>query len=120
MGYYVAQAKGFYGARHLDVTILQGGPGSPATDQVLNGSATFAISSFDEQKQLVRPPAHRGRHERLPDPAAGHLRAGRLRHQHAADLAGRRVGVTTDYWKAVPQKTLRAARVAPRRSPRWR
>ena len=53
VGYYVAQAKGFYAARHLDVTILQGGPGSPATDHVLNGSATFAISSFDEQKQLV-------------------------------------------------------------------
>ena len=32
-----------------------------------------------------------------------------------ADLAGRRVGVTTDYWKEVLQETLKAARVAPRR-----
>jgi ABC-type nitrate/sulfonate/bicarbonate transport system substrate-binding protein len=116
VGYYVAQAKGFYAARHLHVTILQGGPGSPATDRLLDGSATFAISSFDEQKQLVAggqaTEAVMSAFQ-IPPLVIFALAGSGIRTP--ADLAGRRVGVTTDYWRAVLQQTLKAAGVAPRR-----
>jgi NitT/TauT family transport system substrate-binding protein len=53
VGYYVADAKGFYEAQGVEVTILEGGPDTPARDQVIHGAATFAITSFAEQRTLV-------------------------------------------------------------------
>ena len=52
-GYYVAQAKGFYEDKGLGRTILEGGPGTPARDKVMNGEVTFAVTSFGEQRDLV-------------------------------------------------------------------
>ncbi len=51
VGYYVADAKGFYRDKGLDVEIREGGPGAPAIDAVRSGAADFAISSFGELKE---------------------------------------------------------------------
>ena len=41
-GYYVAQDKGFYKERGLDVTIVSGGPGLDPADFLVRGEADFA------------------------------------------------------------------------------
>ncbi|MCB4809731.1 EAL domain-containing protein [Methylovorus menthalis] len=46
-GYYAAQAKGFYKDAGLDVNIIEGGPGKPALDAVLNGTVQYGISDAD-------------------------------------------------------------------------
>ena len=114
VGYYVADAKGFYRDGGLDVQIREGGPGKPAIDSALDGSADFAISSFGETRDAVV------KHEPVVAVMAGFqipplvifslVDAGIAR---PADLAGRRVGVTTDYWRDVLDQTLRAANVKP-------
>lgn len=46
-GYYAAQAKGYYAAEGLEVTILEGGGGSPPIATVLRGGADFGVSDAD-------------------------------------------------------------------------
>ena len=41
-GYYVAQEKGYYARRGLDVEILRGGPDNPADKALIEGGAEFA------------------------------------------------------------------------------
>lgn len=43
-GYYVAAAKGFYKARGLDVTIIQGGPGLDPMSELTAGDVDFVTS----------------------------------------------------------------------------
>ena len=116
VGYYVAAAKGFYGANDLEVAILEGGPGDPAIGHVLDGSSDFAISSFGEQRtpspKTCRrspscPPSRSRRSSSSPWPSRTSA--------SPADLAGKRVGVTTDYWQDVLDETLKAAGVNPSR-----
>ncbi len=114
VGYYVADAKGFYRASGLDVTILEGGPGDPAIDSVRDGRATFGVSSFGEQKEAVA----RGDDTvavmaafQIPPLVIFSLADSGI--AEPADLAGRRVGVTTDYWKDILEETLRGAGVDP-------
>lgn len=112
VGYYVAQAKGFYAAHGLRVEIREGGPDSPAKDHVLDGTADFAISSFGEQKDLVaagRPTVAVMAAFQIPPLVIFSLSSSGI--HEPADLAGRRVGVTTDYWKGVLEATLHAAGV---------
>ncbi len=114
VGYYVAAAKGFYDAHNLDVTILEGGPGRPAREQVLNGAATFAITSFAEQQDIVsakKPAVAIMAAFQIPPLVIFALTESGIREP--ADLVGRKVGVTTDYWKTVLQETLSAAGVDP-------
>ena len=102
VGYYVAEAKGFYDAQKLDVTILEGGPGKPARDQVLNGAATFAITSFAEQRDIVtnkQPAVAVMAAFQIPPLVIFSLADSGIREP--ADLAGKRVGTTTKYWKNV-------------------
>jgi ABC-type nitrate/sulfonate/bicarbonate transport system substrate-binding protein len=116
VGYYVAAAKGFYDARNLDVTILEGGPGRPAREQVLNGAATFAITSFAEQQDIVsakKPAVAIMAAFQIPPLVIFALTESGIREP--ADLVGRKVGVTTEYWKTVLQETLSAAGVDPSR-----
>ncbi len=47
-GYYVAQAKGYYKAAHLAVTINPGGPGITAVQNVLSGADTVGLASPDQ------------------------------------------------------------------------
>jgi len=44
MGYYVAQAKGYYKAEGLDVTLLPGGPDIIPEQQVFNGVADVGVT----------------------------------------------------------------------------
>jgi ABC-type nitrate/sulfonate/bicarbonate transport system substrate-binding protein len=112
VGYYVAEAKGFYTGKGLDVTILEGGPGDPAIDHVVDGTAEFAVSSFGEQKEAIaeqrRLVAVMAAFQ-IPPLVIFSLSESGIREP--ADLAGRRVGVTTDYWKDVLDETLKAAGV---------
>jgi ABC-type nitrate/sulfonate/bicarbonate transport system substrate-binding protein len=114
VGYYVAQAKGFYTANDLNVKILEGGPGAPAKDSILDGKADFAISSFSEQKDLAaarQPSVAVMAAFQIPPLVIFSLSSSHI--DKPADLVGRRVGVTTDYWKGVLEQTLKAAGVDP-------
>ena len=115
VGYYVAEVKGFYEAQGLDVTILEGGPpGDPARDTVLNGTATFAITSFAEQRDLViagQPTVAVMAAFQIPPLVIFALVEDDI--SQPADLVGKRVGTTTEYWKKVLRDTLTAAGVDP-------
>jgi ABC-type nitrate/sulfonate/bicarbonate transport system substrate-binding protein len=111
-GYYMADAKGFYEDQGLDVTILEGGPGTPARDQVMNGITTFAVTSFAEQRTLVmerRPSVAVMSAFQIPPLVIFSLTESGI--TEPTDLVGRRVGVTTDYWQTVLLETLSATGV---------
>jgi NitT/TauT family transport system substrate-binding protein len=114
VGYYVADAKGFYRDAGLDVTIMEGGPGDPAIDTVLDGRSDFAVSSFGEQRDSVaagRPTVAVMAAFQIPPLVIFSLSESGI--ARPADLAGTRVGVTTDYWRDVLQETLEASGVKP-------
>ena len=114
VGYYVAAAKGFYKANGLNVDIREGGPGDPAVNHVVDKSATFAISSFDELKDLSaqrKPVTAIMAAFQIPPLVIFSLAESGI--AKPADLAGKRVGITTDYWKGVLDETLKAAGIDP-------
>jgi ABC-type nitrate/sulfonate/bicarbonate transport system substrate-binding protein len=119
VGYYVADAKGFYADNGLSVDIREGGPGDPAIDHVLDDTADVALSSFAEQKAAIaeeRPLVAVMATFQIPPLVIFSLAESGI--TEPADLMGRRVGVTTDYWRGVLDETLKAAgvdasRVAP-------
>jgi NitT/TauT family transport system substrate-binding protein len=113
-GYYVAAAKGFYKANGLNVDIREGGPGDPAVSHVVDKSANFAISSFGELKDLAdqrKPVTAVMAAFQIPPLVIFSLAKSGI--AKPADLVGKRVGVTTDYWKGVLDETLKAAGVDP-------
>ena len=114
VGYYTAQAKGFYDDQNLEVTIVEGGPATPAREAVLDGTATFAVTSFAEQRDMVadgRPAVAVMAAFQIPPLVIFSLAESNI--TEPADLVGKRVGVTTDYWSNVLQETLAAAGVDP-------
>lgn len=114
VGYYVAVDKGFYGEENLDVTLVEGGPGIQARNEVLNGGADFAISSFGEQKTLVEtgePAVAVASAFQIPPLVIFSLADSGIREPR--DLVGRRVGVKNDYWRDVLHETLENAGVDP-------
>jgi NitT/TauT family transport system substrate-binding protein len=111
-GYYVADAEGFYDAAGLDVTILEGGPGDPAIDHVVDGTADFAVSSFGEQKDAVAkglPTDAVMAAFQIPPLVIFSLAESKI--GRPTDLVGKKVGVSTDYWRAVLDETLKASGV---------
>jgi NitT/TauT family transport system substrate-binding protein len=113
-GYYVAQAKGFYEEQNLDVTIVEGGPSKPAREEVLSGAATFAVTSFAEQRDMTvkRQPAVAVMAAfQIPPLVIFSLAESGIREP--ADLSGKKVGTTTNYWKNILGQTLIAAGVDP-------
>ena len=111
VGYYVADAKGFYRDAGLDVTIREGGPGDPAIDTVLDGRSDFAVSSFGEQRDSVaagRPTVAVMAAFQIPPLVIFSLSESGI--ARPADLAGTRVGVTTDYWRDVLRGDARGLR----------
>ena len=112
VGYYVADAKGFYRDKGLNVQIREGGPGAPAIDAVRTGAADFAISSFDELKEATvqkEPLVAVMAGFQIPPLVIFSLADSGIKKP--GDLAGKRVGVTTDYWRDVLDQTLAAANV---------
>jgi NitT/TauT family transport system substrate-binding protein len=113
-GYYVAQAKGFYKDQGLDITIFEGGPGTPARDRVMNGEVTFAVTSFGEQRDLVaarKPSVAVMAAYQIPPLTIFALQASKITDPR--DLVGKKVGVTTDYWRKILRETLTGASVDP-------
>ena len=113
-GYYVAAEKGFYKDRGLDVTILEGGPGKPARDRVVNGEVTFSVTSFKEQRDLVKagkPTVAVMAAFQIPPSTIFALQSSKIRDPR--DLIGKKVGVTTDYWRNILRETLTNAGVDP-------
>ena len=111
-GYYVADAKGFYRDSGLDVEIREGGPGAPAIDAVRAGDVDFAISSFGELKEATakkQPLVAVMAGFQIPPLVIFSLTQSGI--ARPGDLAGKRVGVTTDYWREVLEQTLKAASV---------
>lgn len=47
-GFYAAQARGYYRDRQLDVSIVEGGSGTPTIQMLLAGKVDYAIVSADE------------------------------------------------------------------------
>lgn len=47
-GFYTARAKEFYAKAGVDLTVTEGGSGTPTTQMVASGKALFGISSADE------------------------------------------------------------------------
>ena len=114
-GYYAAQVKGIYKDQGLDITIVEGGPGQPARDRVMNGEVTFSVTSFAEQRDLVaagKPSVAVMAAFQIPPSTIFSLQTSNLRDPR--DLVSRKVGVTTDYWRRVLEETLTAAGVDPR------
>jgi NitT/TauT family transport system substrate-binding protein len=93
-GYYVAQDRGYFKERNLEVEMLPGGPDRAAPDQVLAGAAEIGVAWAGDVL------ARRDKNEPLVIVAQLFQRsAGRLISRKSAgiktprDLAGKRVGV---------------------------
>ncbi len=113
-GYYTALEQGFYEDAGLDVTILEGGPGTPAREQIFNSQATFAVTSFGEQAEMVQagePAMAVMAAFQIPPLVIFSLTESAI--AEPADLVGKKVGVTTDYWANILEQTLTAAGVDP-------
>jgi ABC-type nitrate/sulfonate/bicarbonate transport system substrate-binding protein len=111
-GYYVAQDEGFYEDQGLDVTILEGGPGKPARDRVMSGEVTFSVTSFAEQRDLVAsgaPSVAVMSAFQIPPLVIFSLETSGIGDPR--DLTGKKVGVTTEYWRKILRQTLTAAGV---------
>ena len=94
-GYYAALEQGFYDDAGLDVTILEGGPGIPAREQIFNSQATFAITSFGEQAEMVQagePAMAVMAAFQIPPLVIFSLTESAI--AEPADLVGKKVGVT--------------------------
>lgn len=116
VGYYVALDEGFYEEEGLEVTLVEGGPEIQARNEVLNGGAEFAISSFGEQKTFVEtgePVVAVAAAFQIPPLVMFSLTDSGIREPR--DLAGRRVGVKNNYWRGVLHETLDNAGVDPAR-----
>ena len=114
VGYYVADAKGFYDDERLDVAIIEGGPGIQARLHVLDGRADFAIASFGEQQQLVldgEPAIAVMTAFQIPPLVIFALADSGIREPN--DLVGKKVGIKNNYWRNVVHETLSNAGVDP-------
>lgn len=109
-GYYVAEEKGFYGNHGLDVSILEGGPGKGGRKQVVEGTATFASTTFSATRDAIKnrqPVKAVMAVFQIPPLVIFSFTKSNIRSP--ADLAGKRVGVATDYHREVIRDTLAAA-----------
>ncbi len=121
VGYYVADAKGFYRDRRAGRHILEGGPGDPAIDNVLDGTATSPSPRSESRRRRWRQATTRWpcmAAFQIPPLVIFSLSDSGI--TEPADLVGRRVGVTTDYWRGVLEQTLEGCRRGPLRGPAGR
>lgn len=114
IGYYVAQDKGFYRDADLDVTIKEGGTGIPAWQTVLNNTASFAIDTFDEQKQNIennQPSVAVMTTFQIPPLVMFSLADSNIKEPE--DMVGKRIGIKSSYWSDIAKTTLSNAGVDP-------
>jgi ABC-type nitrate/sulfonate/bicarbonate transport system substrate-binding protein len=114
IGYYMADAKGFYREANINAKISQGGPGIVARDMILNGKADFAIASFDEQKNFIeanKPSVAVMSVFQVPPQVMFSLTESNIKEPK--DLIGKRIGIKNDYWRDIERKTLANAGIDP-------
>jgi ABC-type nitrate/sulfonate/bicarbonate transport system substrate-binding protein len=114
VGYYVAEAKGFYRDANITPAISEGGPGISARSYILNGKADFAIAAFDEQKNYIE----KGKPSiavmcvfQVPPLVLFALADSGIKEPK--DLVGKRIGIKNSYWRDVAHQTLTNAGIDP-------
>ncbi len=113
-GYYVAEAKDFYGDENLNVTIVEGGQGIQARNRMLDGSADFAIAAIGEQRDLLEagePSVAVMAAFQIPPLVMFSLADLGIREPE--DLVGKRVGIKNDYWRDVAHDIITNAGIDP-------
>ena len=114
IGYYMADAKGFYREANVNAKINEGGPGIVARDMILNGKADFAIASFHEQKNFIeanKPSVAVMSVFQVPPQVMFSLTESNIKEPK--DLIGKRIGIKNDYWRDIERKTLANAGIDP-------
>jgi len=103
-GYYVAQDKGFYRARGLDVDVLSGGPDSPTSTGLEQGSADFGTLWLSTAIQLRARGMPVVNLAQIVERSSLMLVARRARGiQSPADLNGHKIGVWEGDFLLQPQ-----------------
>lgn len=107
VGYYMADAKGFYEDENISVNIIEGGPQIAARNRILDGQADFAIASFGEQQILLEA------HEpsvavmtvfQIPPLVMFSLAESGI--NEPKDMIGKRIGIKNSYWQNIAHETL--------------
>jgi NitT/TauT family transport system substrate-binding protein len=114
VGYYVAEAKGFYRDANISPVIAEGGPGISARSYILNGKADFAIAAFDEQKNYIetgKPSIAVMCEFQVPPLVMFALADSGIREPK--DLIGKRIGIKNNYWRGIARQTLSNAGLDP-------
>jgi ABC-type nitrate/sulfonate/bicarbonate transport system substrate-binding protein len=114
IGYYTADAKGYYRNANLNVKINQGGTGISARDYILDGRADFAIASFNEQNNLIKagkPSIAVMTVFQIPPLVMFALADSGIKEPK--DMVGKRIGIKNDYWRGVERETLTNAGISP-------
>lgn len=114
VGYYMAEAKGYYRDSNLNVKINEGGPGITARNYILDGRADFAIASFDEQKALLNasePSVAVMTVFQIPPLVMFALADSGIKEPK--DMVGKKIGIKNDYWRSVERQTLSNAGIDP-------
>lgn len=107
VGYYMADAKGFYENENINVNIIEGGPQIAARLRILDGRADFAIASFNEQQKLLgegEPSVAVMTVFQIPPLVMFSLVDSGI--NEPKDIVGKRIGIKNSYWKNVAHETL--------------
>ena len=114
IGYYIADYKGYYRDSNVSVKIMEGGPGIPARDFILDSRADLAIASFDEQKSLLesgKPSVAVMTVFQIPPLVMFSLSDSGIKEPK--DMVGKKIGIKNDYWRNIEGKTLTNAGIDP-------
>lgn len=112
VGYYMADAKGFYEDENLSVNIVEGGPQIAARKRILDGQADFAIASFGEQVNLLQdgePAVAVMTVFQIPPLVMFSLASSGINEPE--DMIGKRIGIKNSYWQNIAHETLTNAGV---------
>jgi ABC-type nitrate/sulfonate/bicarbonate transport system substrate-binding protein len=107
IGYYMADARGFYQDFGLSVKILEGGPGIKACNRILDGKADFAIAAFDEQRQFIqelKPSVAVMSVFQIPPLVMFALDDSGIKEPR--NMIGKKIGIKNEYWRKIARQTL--------------
>ncbi len=114
VGYYVAEARGFYQEANINPVIMEGGPGISARSYILNGRADFAVAAFEEQKNYIekgQPSVAVMCVFQVPPLVMFALADSGIKEPK--DLVGKKIGIKNNYWRNVAHQTLMNAGIDP-------